>query len=118
MGYEASQGQRVKQSKPCHRHSPRTGKPGTHRTPDPEGRDPPDRPVAHDCLDVAYLCHPNTGLMSEGRMVYMSFTRNLRGFMKCHPAKPVFKASELMTTVGAVIANYKSLGSKGFLKEQ
>lgn len=44
----------------------------------------------------------------------MSFTRNLKVFMKCHPANPVFKASELMKTVGAVITNYKSLGSAVF----
>lgn len=44
-------------------------------------------------------------------MVYISFTRNLKGFMWCHPAKSVFKASELMMAVGAVITNYKSLGS-------
>lgn len=43
-----------------------------------------------------------------------SFIRNLKGFMKCHPAKPVFKAGELMMTFGAVITNYKSLGSAVF----
>lgn len=62
-------------------------------------------------MGCVYLCPPRARPVSDWRMVYMSFTRNLKGFMKCHPANPVFKASELVMTLGAVITNYKSLGS-------
>ncbi len=106
--------QHVKQSKPCHRHSPSTGSLAFEGAPAPEGSGPPDWPIAREHWDVSYLCHPRAGPVSEWRMVYMSFTRNLKGFMKCHPANPVFKASELMMTVGAVITHYKSLGSTVF----
>ncbi len=96
--------QRVKQSKPCHRHSPSTG--AWHSA--PEGSGPPDWPIAREHWDVSYLWlyHPRAKPVLE-----WTSTRNLQVFMKCHPANPVFKASELMMTVGAVITNNKSLGS-------